>query len=324
MSILLITTVFTFLAATSLVVMGYLLVSAAQSSPTARIRRRLTSIGQNPYATREQVQSLLKGAVYSDIPWLNALLRQVRPIHKLNMLLERANLDMSVGQFLLLSAFSGALVFLLFGIIKGFGFGLVVGLLAVSGPYVYVKSLSWKRMRAFLEQMPDGLDMVSQGLQAGMGLNQALGYMSKEMPDPVGTEFSVFIEEMNLGLPLNDALVSLQERMTHPEVRLLSTALLVNREVGGSLSELLNKLGDVIRDRFRVERQIKTLTAQNRMSAWVVCSLPPILALFMFWMDPKLMGQMTSEPIGQIMLIAALILEVIGILVFRKLLEIRF
>lgn len=240
------------------------------------------------------------------------------------MLLERANLDMSVGQFLLMSAFSGALVFLLFGIIRGFAFGLVVGLLALFAPYLYVKSLSWKRMRAFLEQMPDGLDMVSQGLQAGMGLSQALGYMSKEMPDPVGTEFSVFIEEMNLGLPLNDALVSLQERMTHPEVRLFSTALLVNREVGGSLSELLNKLADVIRDRFRIERQIKTLTAQNRMSAWVVCSLPPLLALFMFWMDPGMMSQMTSEPVGQIMLIAAIILEVIGILVFRKLIQIRF
>src|ERR1044072_607997 len=132
-------------------------------------------------------------------------------------------------------------------------------------------------MRRFLEELPNGLDLISQGLKAGMGLTRALVFVSKEMADPMGTEFSVFMEEMKLGLPLNDALRGLQNRMPLAEVRLLGTAMLVQKEIGGSLAELLTKLATVVRDRFRIERQIKTLTAQTRASAWVVGCLPPVI-----------------------------------------------
>jgi len=171
--------------------------------------------------------------------------------------------------------------------------------------------------------MPDGLDMISQALQAGLGLTQAMVFISKEMPDPLGTEFSVFIEEVNLGLPLADALKKLEERMALPEVRLFNTALMVQREVGGSLAELLNKLADIIRDRFRIERLIKSLTGQNRMSAWVVCSIPPFLAVVMYIREPEVMNDMFSDPIGRMMMAAALVLEMLGIFVFRKFIKVH-
>jgi tight adherence protein B len=171
--------------------------------------------------------------------------------------------------------------------------------------------------------MPDGLDMISQSLQAGMGLTQAMVYVAKEVPDPMGTEFSVFIEEVNLGLPLADALRKFEERMNLPEVRLFNTSLMVQREVGGSLAELLTKLADIIRDRFRIERLIKSLTAQNRVSAWTVCSVPPFLALFMFTREPEMMNKMMQAPTGRGMLAAALVLEICGILVFRKIIKIH-
>jgi tight adherence protein B len=139
----------------------------------------------------------------------------------------------------------------------------------------------------------------------------------------MGTEFSVFIEEVNLGLPLADALKKFEERMSLPEVRLFNTALMVQREVGGSLAELLNKLADIIRDRFRIERMIKSLTGQARMSAWVVCSVPPFLAVFMFIREREMMDMMMSDANGRMMLAAALVLEVLGILVFRKLIKIH-
>ena len=101
-------------------------------------------------------------------------------------------------------------------------------------PYGYVQYVIWKRLRKFLEQLPDGLEMIGQSLQAGLGLTQAMVFVAKEMPDPLGTEFSVFIEEVNLGLPLVDALRKFEERMTLPEVRLFNTALMVQREIGGS------------------------------------------------------------------------------------------
>jgi tight adherence protein B len=321
---LLLIALFSFLAAMSLIVILFFLPMAVQNSPQARIKRRLTTIGRIGYASRADVQNLLKSSSYSDIPWLNALLSRVQLTKRIDLLLERSNVDMTLGQFILCSVVvSVVAIFLLLIVGQPFAVALVIGSVGLLSPYIYLKYITWKRLRRFLEQMPDGLDMISQSLQAGLGLTQAMVFVSKEMPDPLGTEFSVFIEEVNLGLPLADALKKLEERMALPEVRLFNTALLVQREVGGSLAELLNKLADIIRDRFRIERLIKSLTGQNRMSAWVVCSIPPFLGVFMFIREPQLMNDMMSDPMGRAMLAVALILELLGIVVFRKLIKVH-
>jgi len=266
----------------------------------------------------------LKSALYSEIPWVNALLSRVPIAKHLDLLLERANVDMTLGLFILCSVVAtGVAVFLFLIVGQPFYLALVMGIIALVCPYFYLKYVTWKRLRRFLEQMPDGLDMISQALQAGLGLTQAMVFISKEMPDPLGTEFSVFIEEVNLGLPLADALKKLEERMALPEVRLFNTALMVQREVGGSLAELLNKLADIIRDRFRIERLIKSLTGQNRMSAWVVCSIPPFLAVVMYIREPEIMNDMFSDPMGRMMMAAALVLEMLGIFVFRKFIKVH-
>jgi tight adherence protein B len=317
-------TVFTFLSAVSLIIIVFMLPMAVRNTPQARITRRLTSIGRMSYASRAEVQNLLKSSIYSEVPWLNACLSRFRLVRHIDLLLERANLDITPGMFLFASVDAFAVSLFLTSLMgKPFHVALIVGLLASVCPYIYVKFVTWKRLRKFLEQMPDGLDMISQGLQAGQGLTQAMVYVSRELPDPLGTEFSVLIEEVNLGLPLPDALKKFEQRMSLPEVRLLNTALLVQREVGGSLAELLTKLADIIRDRFRIERLIKSLTAQNRMTAWVVCSVPPLLAFFMFMKEPTLMNEMVAHPIGKLMLITAVGLEMAGILSFKYLIKIR-
>jgi len=321
---LLLIALFSFLAAMSLIIVMFFVPMAVQNSPQARIKRRLTTVGRFGSASRADVQNLLKSALYSEIPWVNALLSRVPIAKHLDLLLERANVDMTLGLFILCSVVaSGIAVFLFLIVGQPFYLALVMGFIALVCPYFYLKYITWKRLRRFLEQMPDGLDMISQALQAGLGLTQAMVFVSREMPDPLGTEFSVFIEEVNLGLPLADALKKLEERMALPEVRLFNTALMVQREVGGSLAELLNKLADIIRDRFRIERLIKSLTGQNRMSAWVVCSIPPFLAVFMYIREPETMNDMFSDPMGRMMLAAALVLEIVGIFVFRKFIKVH-
>ena len=321
---LLVIVLFSFLAAMSLIIVMFFVPMAVQNSPQARIKRRLTTVGRAGYTSRADVQNLLKSTLYSEVPWVNALLSKVKFAKHLDLLLERANVDMTLGLFILCSGVaSGVAIFLVLIVGKPFSLALVMGLIALVCPYFYLKCITWKRRRRFLEQLPDALDMMSQSLQAGLGLTQAMVFVAKEMPDPLGTEFSVFIEEVNLGLPLADALKKLEERMVLPEVRLFSTALLVQRDVGGSLAELLNKLADIIRDRFRIERLIKSLTGQNRMSAWTVCSVPPFLGVFMFIREPEMMNDMLSDPMGRAMLAAALVLEIIGIFVFRKLIKVH-
>jgi tight adherence protein B len=321
---LLLIVLFAFLAAMTLIIVMFFVPMAVQNSPQARIKRRLTTVGRAGYTSRADVQNLLKSSLYSEVPWVNALLSTVPVAKHLDLLLERANVDMTLGLFILCSGVaSGVGIFLLLIVGQPFSIALVMGLIALVCPYFYLKYITWRRMRRFLEQMPDALDMMSQSLQAGLGLTQAMVFVAKEMPDPLGTEFSVFIEEVNLGLPLADALKKLEERMALPEVRLFNTALLVQREIGGSLAELLNKLSDIIRDRFRIERLIKSLTGQNRMSAWTVCSVPPFLAVFMFIREPQMMNDMLSDPMGRAMLAAALVLEIVGIFVFRKLIKVH-
>jgi tight adherence protein B len=321
---LLIVTIFSFLSAVSLVVIMFILPMAVQDTPQARIRRRLTGVGRMTYASKADIQNLLKTSIYSEIPWLNTFLSKMRLVQHIDLVLERANADMTPGMFLLCSVAAAGVMFFLATIVgQPWLLALMFALIALFCPYGYLKFTTWKRLRKFLEQMPDGLDMISQSLQAGLGLTQAMVFVSREMPDPLGTEFSVFIEEVNLGLPLADALKKLEQRMNLPEVRLFNTALLVQREVGGSLAELLQKLADIIRDRFRIERLIKSLTAQNRMSAWTVCSIPPILAVFMFVREPEIMNNMMTDPIGRGLLATAVVLELIGILVFRKVIKIH-
>jgi len=321
---ILVIAIFSFLSALSLIVILFMLPMAVQDSPQARIKRRLTSIGRLDHASRAEIQSLLKTSIYSEIPWLNDFLSRVGFMHRIDLMLERANVDMTPGLFLLCSVGAAGLTFFLtFLLGQPTVLCLIFGLIALFCPFGYLQFVIWKRLRKFLEQFPDGLDMISQSLQAGLGLTQSMVYVAKEMPDPMGTEFSVFIEEVNLGLPLNDALKKFEERINLPEVRLFNTALMVQREVGGSLAELLNKLSNIIRDRFRIERLIKSLTAQNRISAWTVCSVPPFLAVFMFIRESEMMNKMMQSPTGRGMLAAALVLEICGILTFRKIIKIH-
>lgn len=323
MSLLLIA-IFSFLAAVSLVVILFMLPMAVQDTAQARIKRRLTAIGKLDYASKAEIQSLLKTSIYSQIPWLNEILAKQRLMQRIDLLLERANIDMTPGLFLLCSVGAAGVTYVLCSLLgQPTPVVIIFSLVALVCPYGYVQYVIWKRLRKFLEQFPDGLDMIAQSLQAGLGLTQAMVFVAKEMPDPLGTEFSVFIEEVNLGLPLVDALKKFEERMNLPEVRLFNTALMVQREVGGSLAELLNKLSSIIRDRFRIERLIKSLTAQNRVSAWTVCSVPPLLAVFMFIREPDMMAKTMAHPMGRAAFTVALVLEIIGILVFRKIIKIH-
>jgi tight adherence protein B len=311
-----------FLALSSLFIAIILLTQVAESSPQKRIRKRISILGSSSTGA---TALLLKDALYSEIPSLNRFLSDIQTAKNLDLLLDRANLNIGVGLFILLSLSTAAIAVAILITIFNQSIGLSVfgAVLTALGPYVYVKYLARKRMRRFLEQLPDGLDIMAQGLKAGLGLSQAQAYVAREMPDPIGTEFAVFMEELNLGLPIGEALKNFIERLPLPEMLLFSTALSVQREVGGSLAELLNNLADVIRERFRVEREINSLTAQNRMAAWVVCSLPPVLFAGMYTINPKMVSEVAASDIGWFMFMTALILEITGIFAFRRLLRLH-
>ena len=191
---LLVISIFAFLSAVSLIVILFMLPMAVQDTPQARIKRRLTTIGRLDRASREEVQSILKTSVYSEVPWINQILAQLKFVHRIDLMLERANLDMTPGTFMLCALGAGGVTFFLASIIgQPTLVCFVFAVIALLCPFLYLQFVIWKRLRKFLEQFPDGLDMISQSLQAGLGLTQSMVFVAKEMPDPLGTEFSVFI-----------------------------------------------------------------------------------------------------------------------------------
>jgi tight adherence protein B len=202
----LVTILVSFVAATSLAVAVILATVSAQSSPQARIRRRLASVSPSSTLLLE-TGGLAKTSAYSTIPGFHRVLSQSSYARNLDLLLDRANLNLSVGMFSLLSLLTASLGFVLLSFNQPAGIAVLGGALAGTTPYLYVQYLARLRMRRFLEQLPDGLDIMAQGLQAGLGLTQAQVYVAKEMPDPLGAEFSIFMEELNLVIKIPYALI---------------------------------------------------------------------------------------------------------------------
>lgn len=299
-------------------------IASAPDRPEARIRARMRSLRRSGSEATAGDVPLLKEERPGATSWPGRLFSNSAIVARLEDLLRRAELRVSAGLLILASA---GLAFVIPALAAGAG--APIGVAAVFGlglaflPYLYVRRRVTRRARRFLEQMPDGLDTISQGLQAGLGLGHAQVFLAAEAPEPLKSEFSIFLQEMNLGLPLRDAVLHLEKRMPLHEVRLFSTALVVQREVGGSLSEVLGRLGDVIRDRFRIEAEIRSLTAQNRMTAWVICSLPLVMAAAMFLLNPKFMQEVVGHPVGRTMLTMGAISWLTGAIVFWRMLKIH-
>jgi len=197
------------------------------------------------------------------------------------------------------------------------------GIAAAAVPFVHVAYRRKRRLNAFLEHLPDALDLMSRALQAGHAFAESLHMIATEMPEPVATEFRKTYEEQNLGLSLKLALENLAERVPLLDLRLCVTAIMIQRETGGNLAEILEKVAYTIRERFRILEDLKTLTTSSRMSAWILCGLPVFVALAVTVMNPEYMSVLWRDPRGHNLLFAAAFMQFTGMLIIRKILRIK-
>jgi tight adherence protein B len=174
------------------------------------------------------------------------------------------------------------------------------------------------------EQFPEALDLMSRSLKAGHAFTVGLSMVADEMPAPTGPEFRLLHDQQNYGMPLPDALKSFAARIPLIDARFFVTAVLIQRESGGNLSEILDNISSVIRDRFRVKRQIRVISAHGRMTGWVLVAVPPGLATVMFAINPNHLRTLTSDPLGVRLIIAAIVLQLTGTLIIRKLVQIEY
>jgi len=191
-------------------------------------------------------------------------------------------------------------------------------LMAGSLPYLKLKDDRKKRLELFEEQLPEALDMMTRALRAGYPFNEAMHYIAQEMQDPIAKEFSITFEEINYGRDVRQAFNYLLMRVPSVNLIAATTAILIQRETGGNLAELLDKTSDLLRKRFRFQRRVKTITAENRMSAWVLSLLPFVVFLVIALRTPEYIKPLFDTPMGNNLLGVGLILQIIGALWVRK------
>ena len=240
-------------------------------------------------------------------------------------LLERSGLQISVGVLVLLSVFVGvvtAAVSLFFSPYTTPA--LVLGLLAGTVPFFFVRRKATQRLSLFEEQFPEAIDLIARALRAGHALPTALQLASEEVPDPVGAEFRLLFDKQNFGLSMTDALREFGERVPLLDARFFVTAVQTQREMGGNLSEVLDRLAAVIRERFKVKRQVRAVSAHGRITGFVLGALPPAVAAILLVLSPDHIRLLVDDPIGLYMVGTALMLQVIGVIAIRRIVDVEF
>jgi len=287
------------------------------------VRRRLK---KDHVRLVRRAQLLKQVQAMSAIGAVDAFLRRRNTKAKqLQTLIEQAGLKVTVGTLLIGSAALAALVFY---VLQQAGLWTSVALgAAVLVSFLPVNLVRYKRtlrMRKFEEQFPEALDLLGRALRAGHAFTTGIEMVGKEMPDPIGPEFRILYDQQNYGMPLPDALRLFAERIPVLDARFFVTAVLIQRESGGNLSEVLDNLAHVIRERFRVKRQIRVISAHGRLTGWILVCLPPALALVLFTINEETRTLMFYDPLGQRMMIAAVVLQIVGTLIMRKIVNIEY
>ncbi|MBI5419069.1 MAG: type II secretion system F family protein [Deltaproteobacteria bacterium] len=301
---------------------GYLLLSPGD--PQKReITKRLALLELRNIEDAD-MPDVLKNDLLSDVPPLHRILASFDSALRIDMRLKQAGMRMKVGVFALLS-------------LGGFGAGLLlgallhwpvmisipVGALLLLVPNTAVNIRRRRRFKTFMRHFPEALEMFARSLRAGHSFTGAIQLVAQEMPDPVGVEFQQVFDEQNLGVPVREALTGMAQRVDSLDVRFFVTAILIQRETGGNLAEIIDKIAHVIRERFRIQAQLKIFTAQARMTGMILAFLPVGVALAIGILNPEYLKPLWFEKAGKVMVALALCMQLTGALVIRKIIRIK-
>jgi tight adherence protein B len=295
-----------------------------RSSKARLLRERLSTVDKTPEREAGENLALLRDEMLSKIPALDTLLRRSPRIANLQAMLEQADVKSRAGNVLLLCLVSGAVLGLLVLLFSGFPQMAWLGvLLGVFLPYSYASYKRGKRFQKFEELFPEAIDTLARAVRAGHAFTTALELIANEIADPVASEFRKLFEEQKFGLPVRDALINLTERVPLVDVKFFVTAVMLQRETGGNLAEILDNLSYVIRERFKIMRQVRVHTASGRMTMMLLMGLPPVIIITMQVLNPTFIRPLFEDPIGHILLVVGITLQTIGYFVIRKVIQIQ-
>jgi tight adherence protein B len=273
---------------------------------------------------KERGSDILKQEGFALSPWINDLIKQVPGASELQGLIQQAGSTWTAPPVILFSVLAGPLA----GWVASFWIPfvtlyVVVGAAVGLSPYVYLYALRQARFIRCDSRFPDAIDLMARALRAGHSIQAAIEMVSNEVSDPVGAEFRRIYKEQVLGLPLREAIQNLVNRLPRPDVRFFATALLVQKETGGNLAHILDKAAEVTRERARLRGQVRVYSAQGRMTGWVLCSLPFALFALIGSVNPEYERVLFTDPIGVLLVEIGLGMMVVGILVIRKIINVK-
>ena len=313
-----------FVFALFLVLGAYLLATNSTDKKRQRLQKRLSEALLHSAHTEDVEVVLARNELMSEIPWVNRTLISMQSALQLKRMLDQADLHITPSRLLMFSFMSGLLGALAASVLTVFiPLMILAGLVTASLPVLHVWYKRKKRFDAFLEHLPDALDLMSRALSAGHAFSESLHMVSLEMPEPIATEFRKAYEEQNLGLSVKLALENLTQRMPILDLKICVTAIMIQRETGGNLAEILEKVAYTIRERFRILGDLKTLTTSSRMSAWLLCGLPIFVACMVTVLNPEYMSVLWKDPRGHYLIAVAIFMQITGMLIVRKILKIK-
>jgi len=306
-----------------LLTFGALVWALKPTKPETDIQRHLTSIGRM-YAVDTDGTTILKQELLSSLPWVNTILGRVPGCLRLRLLITQAGGNWSVST-LLLGSLVGTLLAAWLGtvFVPGLLLALALGAAVGFAPYGYLLVKRAARFSRFNTFLPEAIDLMARALRAGHAVTAVIEMVAQETAEPVASEFRVVFEEQNLGLPFREAFLNLAERVPLEDVRFLATAILVQRETGGNLAEILDKTAAVMRERIRLKGQLRIYTAQGRVTGWILCLLPFIVFLLINLVNRDYEKKLWTDPTGLHVVYAGLIMMVVGIFAIRKIVDIK-
>jgi len=313
-----------FLLGAGLVVGGYYLIAAIPGElAKRRLDRRLQDVAM-PADHETADATILKRAAAGPLPALDRMMEKTVAGVSLARLIEQAGSKTTPSAVVVMSIASGLGAGFLTSMFVRVPYApLLVGSVATFVPYAWLRHKRSSRLRRFEEQFPEALDLLSRAVRAGHAFQTAMGMVGDDLSAPVGPEFKKTFEQQNFGLPLRDALNQLTDRMPLLDVRFFVTAVLIQRETGGNLSEILDNLAHVVRERFKIQRQVRVHTAHGRFTAYVLLALPAALAIALSFINPEHMQTLFREHMGQMMLLAAMVMQTVGYLWIRQVVKIE-
>ena len=289
------------------------------------IHSRLASLDRKRVSSGTDEPDIVKEVAFSTSPAFDKFLRNSRAAVGLQLLIEQCDLQWTVGRIVF-----GTLVLICVGALLGNWWiapgllGWVPGLVLGALPYAFLLQKRKRRLQRFSELLPEAIDLMSRGLRAGQALSATVETIAQESDEPLRSEFRRAADEQSFGLPFREAMVNLSRRVPVADLQFLVTAILVQKETGGNLAQVLDKASHVIRERIRVGGQLRIRTAQGRLTGWILCGLPFAMFIGMNFLHPGYGKELFQDPLGQKLVTYAAVMMAIGIVLIRRIVKVKY